>query len=97
MTADDTLAKRLEMLGEHGVEPEGWTPERYRSLGHTQMNSVKAIRLTCLACSGNSPSEVRPCPALDSNLWPFRMGYNPHRNKKVDTEAMRASAKRLRA
>ena len=33
-----------------------------------------AIRLKCLDCCANQPSEVLACPSVDCPLWGYRMG-----------------------
>ena len=40
---------------------------------------LKAIRLKCLDCSANQPSEVRRCALEDCPLFSYRFGKNPHR------------------
>jgi len=44
-----------------------------------RLTPVRAIRLKCLDCSGNHPSEVRNCSVVDCPLYPYRMGRNPKR------------------
>ena len=39
-----------------------------------RVSRSKAIRLKCLDCCCDQPSEVRRCPAVDCPLWRFRMG-----------------------
>lgn len=38
---------------------------------------LKAIRLKCLDCSNDQPSEVASCPIKLCALWPYRMGRYP--------------------
>ncbi len=45
------------------------------------MTPVKSIRKYCLDCAGDSPKEVRLCPAKNCPLYPFRMGKNPNYSK----------------
>lgn len=40
---------------------------------------LKAIRLKCLDCSGDSAEEARKCVIPDCPLFPFRFGKNPFR------------------
>jgi hypothetical protein len=46
-----------------------------------KMTPVKSIRKYCLDCAGDSPKEVRLCPAKNCPLYPFRMGKNPNYSK----------------
>lgn len=39
-----------------------------------KLTRARAIRLHCLACVGNQPSEVRRCQIKDCFLYEFRMG-----------------------
>ena len=43
------------------------------------MTPVKAIRMYCLECSGQSPKEVKECSISDCPLFKFRLGKNPNR------------------
>jgi len=47
------------------------------------MNPIKAIRLKCLDCSGDSPKEVTECTLEKCPLHPFRAGKNPFRKKRT--------------
>ena len=38
---------------------------------------LRAIRLKCLECSCQQPSEVRDCRIQTCVLWPYRMGRYP--------------------
>lgn len=40
-----------------------------------RLTKGEAIRLKCLECSGDSPSEVTLCSIPDCPLWPYRFGY----------------------
>lgn len=51
---------------------------------------LKSIRLKCLDCCCNSPSEVALCPCEDCPLWEFRFGKNPN-IKLSDEERERRS------
>lgn len=44
-----------------------------------KVSPLKAIRLRCLDCCGDSAMEVRLCPAITCPLYPFRFGKNPNR------------------
>jgi hypothetical protein len=40
---------------------------------------LKAIRLKCLDCTNNQPSEIKDCLIPTCPLFEFRMGHNPNR------------------
>jgi hypothetical protein len=68
------------------------------SLYHGEKNPLKAIRARCLDCCCQQPSEVRKCVAVNCPSWPFRMGTNPFRAKRVmSPERRREMAERLLA
>jgi len=50
---------------------------------------LKALRAKCLDCSGGSRSEVKHCPVTDCPLYPFRLGKNPFRQKRVLSDDQR--------
>ena len=63
---------------------------------HREANPLKALRLRCLDCCCGSASEVRKCTAVACPSWPFRMGTNPFRQKRVLTaDQKQAMAQRL--
>ena len=45
---------------------------------------IKAIRKMCLQCTCNQPKEVRLCPVIDCDLYPYRMGTRPSK-ETIDT------------
>ena len=47
---------------------------------------LKAIRAKCLECSNESPAEVKICSIENCYLFPFRLGKNPYRTKRIYTE-----------
>ena len=55
------------------------------------MNPLKAIREKCLDCN-NTANEVKLCPCVDCALYPFRLGKNPFRKKRVLTEDQKEAA-----
>ena len=55
-------------------------------------NPIKAIRAKCLDCCLDQSNEAKLCPAEDCPLWPFRLGKNPFRKKRVMTEEQKAAA-----
>ena len=58
-------------------------PSEILSRYHREQNPLKAIRARCLDCCCGNASEVRKCVAIDCPSWPFRMGANPFRQKRV--------------
>jgi hypothetical protein len=63
---------------------------------HRAKSPQKAIRERCLDCCCQQPSEVRKCTTVACPSWPFRMGVNPFREKRVLTpEQKQAMAERL--
>lgn len=66
------------------------------ALYHREKNPLKALRARCLDYCCGQPSEVRKCTAVTCPSWPFRMGANPFREKRVlSEEQKRALAERL--
>lgn len=47
----------------------------------TKATVIKDIRLFCIDCSGGNKSEVKECPLVRCNLWPYRMGVDPNPSK----------------
>ena len=60
-------------------------------------NPVKAIKMKCLDCSGDSLDEVRQCPITSCALYPFRMGKNPYRNTEISPEQKAIRSTRMKA
>lgn len=56
------------------------------------MNPMRAIREKCLDCSCQQPVEVKECTVKGCALWPFRMGTNPYRAKRVMSPEAREKA-----
>jgi len=56
------------------------------------MNPLRAVREKCLDCTCQQPIEVRECTVKTCALYPFRMGVNPYRAKRVMTPEARAKA-----
>ena len=61
------------------------------------LTPLKAIRLKCLDCSGDSADEVRKCVIPHCPLYPFRLGRNPFRKPPTEKqmEASRANLLKL--
>ena len=57
------------------------------------MNPLRAVREKCLDCSCQQPVEVKECTVRTCALWPFRMGKNPFRSKRVMSPEAVARAK----
>lgn len=56
--------------------------------GHSgALSPGKAMRAKCLDCCAGLPGEVRLCTATGCPLWPYRMGRNPNRARRVGGEA----------
>ena len=45
------------------------------------MTPIKSIRAKCLDCCAGQPKEVRLCPAVNCQLYPYRMGHRPKSNE----------------
>jgi len=81
-----------ELIGKH----PGDVPLPILSHYHSEANPLKALRLRCLDCCCGSAPEVRKCTAVACPSWPFRMGTNPFRAKRVlSAEQKQAMADRL--
>ena len=57
------------------------------------VSPLRTIRQHCLDCSGTS-NEVKLCSVEQCALWPYRLGHDPRRKKRVlnamDRENLRA-------
>ena len=81
-----------ELIGKDPRE----VPLEILSLYHGEKNPLKAIRARCLDCCCSQPSEVRKCTAVACPSWPFRLGVNPFREKRVlSPEQKKAMTQRL--
>ena len=63
---------------------------------HTKKSLLKVIREKCLDCCVQQHSEVRLCQIKDCALWPYRMGENPFRERKMTEEQKEAATLRLK-
>lgn len=71
-------------------------PSEILSRYHREQNPLKALRARCLDCCCGDASEARKCIAVNCPSWPFRMGVNPFRQKRVlSAEQKQAMAARL--
>ena len=66
-----------------GKDPRQLDHAELRAAGHVPMPVLKVIRAKCLECCCGSPGEVRDCIITSCPSWPYRMGSNPWRAKKV--------------
>ena len=57
--------------------------------GQKVQTPLKAIRAKCIDCSGGSRLEVKHCPVTSCPLYPFRLGKNPFRQKRVLSDQQR--------
>jgi hypothetical protein len=60
-----------------GRDPRRISREELIAAGHNPISPLKALRLRCIDCCADQPSEVRLCTAIACPSWPFRMGANP--------------------
>lgn len=81
-----------ELIGRDPVN----LPSEILALKYRAKNPLKAIRERCLDCCCGRGAEVRKCVAVECPSWPFRMGTNPFRKKRVLSATQRSDAtKRL--
>ncbi len=75
------------MIGKH----PGEVPSEILALYHREKNPLKALRARCLDCCCGVASEVRKCTSVNCPNWPFRMGANPLREKRVLSPEQKAA------
>lgn len=86
------LHRELRSDGEQqGRDPRTLTPGELGSMGLTRESRGDAIRAKCLDCCAGNSAEIRRCAAKDCSLWPFRMGTDPWREKRVLSDSQRAT------
>lgn len=56
-----------------------------RHSGPDPTTRCRAIRARCLNCKGWENTPVRECEITDCNLWPYRLGKSPNRQKSART------------
>jgi len=79
-----------------GRDPRVMSTTDLRMLGHKPMAILDVIRARCLDCCCNQVSEVRKCTAVGCVSWPFRMGWNPWRERKeISAERRKEMGARL--
>jgi hypothetical protein len=74
-----------ELIGKPEVSPE------ILAQYHREKNPLKALRARCMDCCCGMASEVRKCTAVMCPSWSFRMGTNPHREKRVLSPEQKAA------
>lgn len=52
------------------------------------VSPLKTIRAHCLECS-DTANEVRRCPCTQCRLYPYRLGHDPRKPKKMLSEEER--------
>ena len=92
MTANRTIGLEKKNGWEVGRDPRRMNRDELTNAGHAPMSPLKALRLHCIDCCANQPSEVRLCTAVKCPSWPFRRGLNPWR---TPSEGRRESGRRL--
>lgn len=50
------------------------------------LSPLKTIRKYCLTCCCESAHEVKVCPAKECELYPYRLGHDPRKGKRVLTD-----------
>lgn len=63
------------------------TVEELNELGHFKMNVMKAIKNNCNECMGDD--NPKHCTVKKCALYPYKLGKNPFRVKRVVTEEQR--------
>lgn len=74
-----------------GRDPRTMPRTDLEALGHKPMTVLEALRARCIDCCAGSAQEVRKCTAVDCPSWPFRMGWNPWRERKEMSDEARAA------
>jgi hypothetical protein len=69
-----------------GRDPRRMSRDELIAVGHKPMSPLKALRLRCIDCCADQPSEVRLCTAVACPSWPFRMGANPWSKERSEAQ-----------
>jgi len=56
--------------------------DELQAAGHRSMSILQALRARCVDCCSGSVAEVRRCVSVNCPSWPFRMGFNPWRERR---------------
>src|SRR5882672_4763556 len=75
-----------------GRDPRTVGVGEFASGGHVVGPLLRVIQAKCLDCCGGSAGEVRKCTATGCPLWPYRLGTNPLRERRVMSEEQRAAS-----
>ncbi len=92
MSIDRKIGLELGDGYDVGGDPRRMTANELIVLGHKRMSPLRALRLRCIDCSGDSAAEVRLCTAVTCPAWSFRMGANPWRTPASEAKRERARA-----
>ena len=57
-------------------------------VGERRISQGRAIKIHCKGCCGDQ--QVEGCEIPDCVLYPFRLGKNPYRTKRVMSEEQKA-------
>lgn len=57
------------------------------------MTPMRSIRHKCLWCCADSAKEVRLCPAVDCQLWEYRLGKRPEHAQRTPGQAIKAKCR----
>ena len=93
MSVNRKIGLELRNGRDVGRDPREMTAAELSALGRQPISPLRALRMRCIDCSGDSANEVRLCTAVQCPAWPFRMGKNPWRSPL--SEARRNQARTL--
>ena len=61
------------------------------------MTAIQAIRQYCIGCMCDDKNEVKNCPVVDCELYPFRLGRNPnYKGRELTDEEREKRAEQMR-
>jgi hypothetical protein len=96
-TVKENKAKALDMFNRAraalrtvismSTTPPREVPSEILTLYHREKNPLKALKARCLDFCCGVASEVRKCTAVACPSWPFRLGVNPLRSKRIPRTA----------
>jgi hypothetical protein len=92
--------KKIGLETQHGCDvgrdPREMGQDELSALGHAHVSPLQALRARCVDCCAGSADEVRKCTAVYCPSWPFRMGFDPWRQRRqLTAEQKEALANRL--
>jgi hypothetical protein len=87
------MTKRNPDGSTEGRDPNKIPSEVLECIGHHKRPLLAIMRQKCLDCCGEEVGEVAKCTSVNCALWPYRMGTNPHREKRATTEAQKNALK----